>query len=190
MATIRTEAGPKDYGQCTEQQDDGERCPRRVTGKGLHVCWAHYQRKRRGAKTTANVRDHNMDRKLLSGPRLAAVVILKLKAQAKADKVSWFEVQNRIVQEWLGRLDAGENPWLCGEPKPSVLARRYFLTPQVRLLPGEAAKAERWVEQNGATNYWLTQHVLEDWYRYWYAREEAAKLPRADMPTWRDPHRK
>lgn len=184
--------GPKDYGQCTwKEETTGDQCPKRVTGKGLHVCWAHYQRARRRAKIEAPVRGWGTDSQLLSGPRLAATVILKLKRQAKADGLSWYEVQNRIVQEWIARLDAGKNPWLCGEPKPSVLARRYHLTPAVRLMPDEAAKAEAWVKEHKASNYWLMQHVLEDWYRYWFAQEEIPELPPAELPiTPRDPHRR
>lgn len=171
----------KDFGQCTAQ-DDGVQCGKRVTGKGLKVCWGHYARQRRHSKKTGPVNEYGSDAELVSGPRLAPKVVRKLRLAAKHDGISLFELQNRLTQDWFRRLEVTEQPWLCGEPKALITnpTKQYMLNPQIRVFPGDLSKGSLYLKKTGRSWYWLIVHIMEDWYYHWYDRPGAVKAPPAE----------
>lgn len=159
----------------------------RHTGKGLSVCWAHYARNRRGSTRTGPVQEFP-ESDIVSGPRLAPKVLLKLKATAEAQETSVYELQNSLVHQWFVRLEEFGQPWLCGEAKTSVLTRRYRATSAIRVERGDFKRGEAWLKQTGYSWYWLTIHILEDWWYWWFAREDVVRVPPAPGPSVpRDP---
>ncbi len=91
--------GTKTTGQCAIPNCEKD------AGKGIQYCWAHYQRRRRGAKDLlAPVRAHKMDDRQLSPIRVPEPIALALEGEAAKRNISVYQLTRLIVTEWVSQL--------------------------------------------------------------------------------------
>jgi hypothetical protein len=157
----------------------------------LKVCWAHYQRGRRGAKVTGEVRNYGTGQELINGPMIAPKVTALLKTLAKthpapSGEPSLYEAQRQILKGWLARAAAGQ-PWLSGTKAFTDPVLRddgdegYKSHGKVPLLKEEALALKAHMDSLSKNQgkplslYGLLVLIFDDWYWFWVDRKGPGK---------------
>lgn len=147
------------------------------------ICWAHYQRNRRGSTTEASVRDYGTGQKGINMPALAPQVLemmlRAIAASAPDSRPTIYEATRRIMVEWLRRASTAgtlEGAYLMGRKaidEPVLSEVGYKKSSKFHLQPAELAELDRAVKATGWTTYTLTRTVFDDWFYYWLEHDVA-----------------
>lgn len=149
----------------------------------MNICWAHYRRKKRGAKIEGAVRGWGTGQILVSGPQVAPQVLEMVTRAAglhpsPSGEASKFEVQRRVVKQWLARWLGGRQPWLMENKAlmdPVTSPQGYKSVGKVPLTPEEHALLKRAIKETGLNSHALLVAVMDDWFYYWLDHQRAPK---------------
>jgi hypothetical protein len=148
-------------------------CPKNKA-PGLQICSTHYGRKRRGSKKEGVPRAYATGQVIKSSPTLSFFVrdMIETAVEKHGDGMSRYEIQRRVVREWLATLERGEFPFLCedaltADPLAGGPGERYE---GLSIVPVDAELKETF--DRGLTKFSMNTHqllvaILDDWYRFW-----------------------